>query len=117
MNNLTRRLSPIDPRHKDAAMGLEFVRLLAQFAAAPSLQRGANRPVYLSSEPPNWMTIAEASAKSGLSQTLLLKLIRGGKLVSFVDGPRKVRWKDVDALTAENLIAATARKRKGDDEC
>ena len=51
-----------------------------------------------SAPPPLWLTIAEASEYSGLSQSLLRRLIANGRLPSIRDRAVKVRRADLDTL-------------------
>lgn len=92
---MKRHLLPLSdvppPRPLDRSAAGEWLMLL--------LERASVRQY------PQFLTLKEATAYTGLSPTFLRRLIDAGKLVAVRDGRLKVRRSDLDAMVAANDIA------------
>lgn len=119
MSNLARRLPPIDVPRPPARFDL--LSAIARLGIS-SYARGlaAHAEVAAVAPLPAWLTIAQAARHSGLSVTLLRRLIALKRLPSVRDGSIKVRRVDLDNLdglavlteSSAKLAAATAELRR-----
>ncbi|SRR5712691_11442869 len=84
--------------------GMVLARVIEHLAGAAAAVAQSQR------EPTPWLTMPEAAAYTGLSETLLRRLARSGQLESMLDGARKVRRRDLDTLDFTAVVAARAWK-------
>ena len=90
MKSLTR------PRNSRAALPQNALHALAAWGLLDLVSRA--KAVQQMAPVPQWITIREASAYSGLSIALLRRLVTTKKLPSLKDGAVKVRRNDLDNL-------------------
>jgi len=107
VNSLARqyRVSPLPP----APSPQEVLTALAAYGWLSLTREMVARPAQAL---PQWMTIRDASEYSGLSQTLLRRLIDRGTLASVRDGSIKVRRCDVDELSMSSLRTVAQVRRR-----
>lgn len=88
-----RRITPLTPKDDRGAMLLMLLQMLAE-------QR--TQPVAQIAPPSLWLTLREASMRSGLSMVFLRRLIADGRLVGIRDG-RSIKIRRVDLDNLDNL--------------
>ena len=112
MNALARRPPALNPPRG----ALDIIRALAGLAAF-SYHRGLAQQVQaLEKRTPAFIGIQEAKERSGLSETLIRRLIAAKRLGAIRDGAVKVCTTDLDALNTEDLLAAQKRVKSAAEE-